>query len=90
MSPAAWPAVCVWGAGGGGGGVGVCGCVGVCVGVLSRFSCVQICATLWTLAHQAPLSMARILEWVVTSCSRGPSQPRDPFSKHGGLKASQA
>ena len=84
MSPAAWPAGCVWGEGGGGGGGGVG------VGVLSRFSCVQICATLWTLAHQAPLSMARILEWVVTSCSRGPSQPRDPFSKHGGLKASQA
>ena len=29
----------------------------VCVCVLSRFSCVQICATLWTLACQAPPSM---------------------------------
>ena len=43
-----------------------------CAGVLSRFSCVQLCATLWTVAppppRQAPLSMgilqARILEWV--------------------------
>ena len=25
--------------------------------VLSRFSCVRLCATLWTTAHQAPLSM---------------------------------
>ena len=25
--------------------------------VLSRFSHVQLCATLWTVAHQAPLSM---------------------------------
>ena len=36
--------------------------------VLSRFSCVRLCATLWTIASQAPLSMrilqARILEWV--------------------------
>ena len=35
---------------------------------LSRFSCVQLFATLWTIAHRAPLSMgilqARILEWV--------------------------
>ena len=25
--------------------------------VLSRFSCVQLCVTPWTVAHQAPLSM---------------------------------
>ena len=25
--------------------------------VLICFSCVQLCATLWTVAHQAPLSM---------------------------------
>ena len=25
--------------------------------MLSRFSCVQLCVTLWTAAHQAPLSM---------------------------------
>ena len=29
----------------------------VCARVLSRFSCVQLFATLWTVAHQAPLSM---------------------------------
>ena len=38
-------------------------------------------ATLWTVAHQAPLSMgilqARILEWVAMLSSRGSSQPRD-------------
>ena len=36
--------------------------------VLSRFSCVQLLKTLWTVAHQALLSVgilqARILEWV--------------------------
>ena len=25
--------------------------------MLSHFNCVQLCATLWTVAHQAPLSM---------------------------------
>ena len=44
-------------------------------------SCVQLFATLWTEACQAPLSMgilqARILEWVAMSASRGSSQPRD-------------
>ena len=33
-----------------------CVCV-VCVWVLSPFSCVQLCVALWTVAHQAPLSM---------------------------------
>ena len=28
-----------------------------CVLVFSRFSCVQLCAALWTVAHQAPLSL---------------------------------
>ena len=36
--------------------------------VLSHFSRVQLCATPWTVAHQAPPSMgvlqARILEWI--------------------------
>ena len=49
---------------------------------LSCFSCVQLLVTLWTLAHQGPLSMgilqARILEWVAVSSSKGSSQPRDP------------
>ena len=38
-------------------------------------------ATLWTVAHQAPLStgilQARILEWVAISFSRGSFQPRN-------------
>ena len=42
---------------------------------------VWLFATLWTVAHQAPLSMgilqARILEWVAMPSSRGSSQPRD-------------
>ena len=37
-------------------------------------SCVQLFATPWTVAHQAPLSMVRILEWVAISYAR----PRDP------------
>ena len=43
--------------------------------MLSRFSHVRFCATPWTLARQAPLSMgtlqARILEWVAVPSSRG-------------------
>ena len=41
----------------------------------------RIFVTLWTVAHQAPLSMgivqARILEWVAMPSSRGSSQPRN-------------
>ena len=41
--------------------------------VLSRFSRVRICATLWTAGHQAPLSMGfsrpRVLEWVAIAFS---------------------
>jgi len=41
--------------------------------LLSHFSRVQLCATPWTAAHQAPLSTgfskARILEWVAISFS---------------------
>ena len=29
----------------------------VCMCVLCHFSCVRLCITLWTVAHQAPLSM---------------------------------
>ena len=39
----------------------------------------KLCRTLatpQTVACQAPLSMARILEWVAISFSRGSSQPR--------------
>ena len=42
---------------------------------------VRLCATPWTAALQAPLSMgifqARILEWVALPSSRGSSQQRD-------------
>ena len=55
-------------------------CICICT-MLSHFSRVQLIATLWTVAHQAPLSMgilqARILEWVAMPYSRGSSQPRD-------------
>ena len=47
--------------------------------LLSRFSRVQLFATLWTAALQAPLSMgilqARILEWVAMPSYWGFSQP---------------
>ena len=49
--------------------------------VLSHFSRIQLFATPWMAARQAPLSMgilqARILEWVAVSASSGPSQPTD-------------
>ena len=49
--------------------------------MLSRFSCVRLCTTPWTVALQAPLSMgffqARILEWVAICSSREPSLSRD-------------
>ena len=53
-------------------------CMSACV--LNHFSCVRLCATLWTAACQAPLSMrlilwARILEWVAVPSSRGFSHP---------------
>ena len=44
---------------------------------------VQLFATPWTIAHQAPLSMgfsrARILEWVAISFSRGGPQPQPRY-----------
>ena len=52
-----------------------------CASRLSRFSCVQLFATPWTVALQALLSIgifqARVLEWVAMPSSRGSSQPRD-------------
>ena len=49
-------------------------CACVCV-------CVQLFATPWTVAHQAPLYIVifqtRILEWVAISSSRGSSRPKD-------------
>ena len=53
----------------------------MCACVLSHFSHIQLCVTLWTLALQAPQSMrilqSRILKWVATPSSGGSSQPRD-------------
>ena len=51
--------------------------------VLSRFSRVRLCATLWTAACQAPLSMRfsrQEYERVVMPFSRGSTQPRDRTS----------
>ena len=52
-----------------------------CVCVLGCFSRVWLFATLWTIAHQAPLFtrilQTRILEWVAMPSSRGSSWPRD-------------
>ena len=49
--------------------------------MLSHFSHVWLFVTLWTVVHQAPLSVgilqARIVEWVAMSSSRGSFQPRD-------------
>ena len=61
----------------------------VCCAVLDG-SGVQLFATPWTVAHQAPLSMGllqvKILEWVAMPSSRRSSQPRDQtqFSRIAG------
>ena len=61
-----------------------CVCVSLKCVCVSRSSHVQLFATLWTVARQAPLSMgilqARILEWVAIPFCRGSSQPNDPRS----------
>ena len=53
----------------------------VCMCMLSRFTCVWILVTVWTVTCQALLSMgilqARILEWVAMPSSRGSSQHSD-------------
>ena len=57
------------------------GPLGVCV--LGCFRHVRLFLTLWTIAHQLPLSMgfwnsmARVLEWVAISSSGGSSPPKD-------------
>ena len=54
---------------------------GVLACLLSRFGRVWLCATLRTVARQAPLSIgilqARIPKWVTMPSSKGSSQPRD-------------
>ena len=55
----------------------LCACMRACT--LSHFTRVRLCATPWTVAHQAPLPMgilqARILEWVAIPSSRASSYP---------------
>ena len=52
----------------------------------TKFSCVQLFATLWAVAQQAPLSMeilqARLLEWVAVPSSRGSTQELNPVLPH--------
>ena len=48
--------------------------------MLSRFSCVRLFVFLWTMAHQAPLLLARILEWVAIPFPRDlPGPEIEPF-----------
>ena len=53
----------------------------LCAWVINCFNSGQLFATLWTVVHQAPLSMgtfqAKILEWVVMPSSRGSSHLMD-------------
>ena len=51
--------------------------------MLNCFSCVQLCVTLWTVAHQAPLSMgfSRQEYWSRLSCPP-PEVLFDPGIKH--------
>ena len=60
----------------------ICYSCSLCAGVLSHFNCVQLLGTLWTIAHQAPLSMgfSRQERWSGLPC---PS-PRD--LPHPGIK----
>ena len=48
-----------------------------CWRMCSLLRCVQLFATLWTVASVDGILQARILEWVGISFSRGSSQPRD-------------
>ena len=55
--------------------------------LLSLFSHVRLFETLWTIGHQAPLSLGfsrQELEWVATSFSRGnvPTQGWNPSLLH--------
>ena len=65
-----------------------CLCVCVCVHVLSCFSCVQLCATLWTLAYHAPLSvgLSRQEYWSGWLCPP-PGDCLDPGIKPTSLKS---
>ena len=52
-------------------------------------SCIQLFATPWTVAHQGPLSLGIILEWVAMPSSRGSSQPRDLVGSQNRKKGVQ-
>ena len=56
---------------------------GVCACMLSCFSCVWLCATLWTVAHQGSLSMgfSRQAYWIGLPCPP-PGDLLDPGIKH--------
>ena len=63
--------------------------------ILSRFSHDQVSVTLWTVAHQAPLSVgilqARILEWVDTPSSGiFPTQGSNPCVSYMSYISRQA
>ena len=53
----------------------------ICRSLMLSHSVMPNSVTLWSVAHQAPLSVgilqAGILAWVATPSSRGSSQPRD-------------
>ena len=67
----------------------VCFCLMLTVLVQSSYSYVWLFATLWTIAHQAPLSMGilqgGILECALVPSSRGSSQPRNQTHISGVL-----
>ena len=62
--------------------------MGTCVCVLSRFSHVQLCVTLWTVAQQAPLSMgfSRQEYWRGLPCPSPGNLPH-PGIKLGSLRS---
>ena len=54
----------------------------LCAGVLSHFSCAQLLGTLWTIAHQAPLSMGFSRQ----ECWNGLPCPPPRDLPHPGIK----
>ena len=57
----------------------ICVCLCICVYVLSHFTCVQLFAASWTVAHQAPLSIgfSRQEYWSGLACP-SPADLPDP------------
>ena len=58
----------------------------MCAYMVSRFSCVQLCATLWTVACQASLSVgfSRQEQWSGLPCP-SPGHLPNPGIKHASL-----